>query len=245
MQDRRAAPYVAEFLGTLMLVFFIGVVVVIQGPINDFAAIGLVHTFVLAMLIFTLGPISGGHFNPAVTAGLLAIKKIAVKDAAIYVVMQLAGGIVGALLVGWLITGAPNASHGFDPAVGPGLKGEWAAGAAFELIGTFVLVWSIIGLAVSKKAPAGWAALGIGATLGMAVMAIAPLTGAGFNPARSLGPAISANSFWGSGKFILVYLLAPVVGGVLASLGYQALADLRSEEGMTASEVVGSPPSAA
>jgi len=229
MQDRRMAAYVSEFLGTLLLVFFIGVVVVIQGPISDFAAIGLVHTFVLAMLIFTLGPISGGHFNPAVTAGLLALRKITPKDAGIYVVMQLAGGIVAALLVGWLITGAPNASHGFDPSVGPGLKGEWGAGAAFELVGTFALVFAVVGLAVSPKAPVGWAALGIGATLGMAVMAIAPLTGAGFNPARALGPAISANSFWGGGKFILVYLLAPIVGGVLAAVSFRVLADLRGE----------------
>jgi glycerol uptake facilitator protein len=234
LQDRRAAAYVAEFLGTLLLVFFIGVVVVLQGPTSDFSAIGLVHTFILAMLIFTLGPISGGHFNPAVTAGLAAIKKISPQDAGIYVVAQLAGGIVGALLVGWLITGTPNASHGFDPAVGSGLKGQWAAGAAFELIGTFALVWSIVGLAVNPKAPAGWAALGIGATLGAAVMAIAPLTGAGFNPARALAPAISANSFWGGGgKFILVYLLAPVVGGVLASVGYRALASLREDTATT------------
>jgi MIP family channel proteins len=234
MQDRRVAAYVSEFLGTLLLVFFIGVVVVQQGPISDFAAIGLVHTFVLAMLIFTLGPISGGHFNPAVTAGILAIRKISPKDAGVYVVMQLAGGIVGALLVGWLITGTPNASHGFDPAVGSGLKGEWAAGAALELIGTFALVFAIIGLAVNPKAPPGWAALGIGATLGMAVMAIAPLTGAGFNPARSLGPAISANSFWGGGKFVVVYLLAPIVGGALAAVVYRVLADLREEPALAA-----------
>ncbi len=229
MQDRRLAAYVAEFLGTLLLVFFIGVVVVTQGPGSDFAAIGLVHTFILAMLIFTLGPLSGGHFNPAVTAGLLAIRKISPRDAGIYVVVQIAGGIVAALLVGWLITGTPNASHGFDPAVGTGLKGEWGAGAALELLGAFALVWSVVGLAVNPKAPAGWAALGIGATLGMAVMAIAPLTGAGFNPARSLGPAITANYFWGGGKFILVYLLAPVVGGVLAAVGYRTLANLREE----------------
>ena len=234
MQDRRVAAYVSEFLGTLLLVFFIGVVVVQQGPISDFAAIGLVHTFVLAMLIFTLGPISGGHFNPAVTAGILAIRKITPKDAGVYVVMQLAGGIVGALLVGWLITGTPNASHGFDPAVGSGLKGEWGAGAALELIGTFALVFAIIGLAVNPKAPPGWAARGIGATLGMAVMAIAPLTGAGFNPARALGPAITANSFWGGGKFILVYLLAPIVGGVLAAVVYRVLADLREEPALAA-----------
>jgi MIP family channel proteins len=229
MQDRRVAAYIAEFFGTLLLVFFIGLVVVQQGPIADFAAIGLVHAIVLAVLIFTFGAVSGGHFNPAVTAGLLAIRKISPRDAGIYVVMQIAGGVVGALLVGWLITGVPNASHGFDPAVGAGLKGEWAAGAALELIGTFALVFSVVGLAVNPKAPAGWAAPGIGATLGMAVMAIAPLTGASLNPARALGPAISANSFWGGGKFILVYLLAPVVGGVLASVGYSALTNLRAE----------------
>ena len=101
--------------------------------------------------------------------------------------------------------------------------------AAFELIGTFALVFSVVGLAVNPKAPAGWAAPGIGATLGMAVMAIAPLTGASLNPARALGPAISANSFWGGGKFILVYLLAPLVGGVLASVSYSVLANLRAE----------------
>jgi MIP family channel proteins len=234
MQDRRLAAYVSEFLGTLLLVFFIGVVVVQQGPISGFAAIGLVHPFVLAMLIFTLGPISGGHFNPAVTAGILAIRKITPKDAGVYVVMQLAGGIVGALLVSWLITGTPNASHGFDPAVGSGLNAEWGAGAALELIGTFALVFAIIGLAVNPKAPPGWAALGIGATLGMAVMAIAPLTGGSFNPARALGPAITANSFWGGGKFILVYLLAPIVGGALAAVVYRVLADLREEPALAA-----------
>lgn len=87
---------------------------------------------------------------------------------------------------------------------------------------------------MNPKAPPGWAALGIGATLGMAVMAIAPLTGAGFNPARALGPAITANSFWGGGKFILVYLLAPIVGGALAAVVYRVLADLREEPALAA-----------
>lgn len=228
MKDRRVAAYVAEFIGTLLLVFFIGVVVVEQAPSGDFAAIGLVHAFILAMLIFTLGPLSGGHFNPAVTAGLLAIKKISPKDAGIYVVAQCAGGIVGALLVNWLITGIPNAAHGFDPTAGAGLKGQWLPAAGLELIGSFALVWAVVGLAVSPKAPVGWAPFGIGATLGAAVMAIAPLTGAGLNPARALGPAIVANSFFGGGgKFVLAYLLAPLIGGVLAALGFRHLADLR------------------
>ena len=231
MADRRIAAYIAEFIGTLLLVLFIGVVVVEQGPSGDFAAIGLVHAFVLAMLIFTLGPICGGHFNPAVTAGLLSIKKIAPRDAAIYVVAQCAGGIVGALLVNWLITGVPNAAHGFDPGAGAGIQGQWAPAAGLELIGTFALVWAVVGLAVSPKAPAGWAPLGIGATLGAAVMAIAPLTGAGFNPARALGPAIVANAFWGDGKFLLVYILAPLVGGVIAAVGFQHLTRLREGAG--------------
>jgi MIP family channel proteins len=227
MQERRVAAYIAEFVGTLLLVFFIGVVVVEQAPSGDFAAIGLVHAFILAMLIFTLGPICGGHFNPAVTTGLLAIKKISPKDAGVYIVAQCAGGIVGALLVNWLLTGTPNAAHHFDPAAGAGIKGQWLPAAGLELIGTFALVFAVVGLAVSPKAPAGWAPLGIGATLGAAVMAIAPLTGAGFNPARALGPAVVANSFFGGGKFALVYILAPLLGGVIAAVAFQHLTRLR------------------
>ena len=78
-----------------------------------------------------------------------------------------------------------------------------------EGIGTFFLVWVIVGVAVNPRATKEWAALAIGATLGMLVMVLAPLTGAGFNPARSFGPAIVSGEFNGAGDFLLVYVLAP------------------------------------
>src|SRR5215213_4843562 len=97
---RGPEAYVAEFVGTLGLVFFVTMVLSVGAGLGyaDFAVIGLVHVFVLAMLIHTLGGTSGAHFNPAVTAALLAVRKIAPSHAALYMVCQFAGGLAGAAL---------------------------------------------------------------------------------------------------------------------------------------------------
>ena len=89
-----------------------------------------------------------------------------------------------------------------------------------EAIGTFLLMFSIVGVAVSERGLKEWAGLAIGATLGFAVMLMGPLTGAGFNPARSFGPALVGHQFDGAGKFLLVYVLAPIIGALLASFTY-------------------------
>jgi len=87
-----------------------------------------------------------------------------------------------------------------------------------------VLVWAIMGVAVNPRGTADWAGFVIGATLGFAVMAFGPLTGAGLNPARALGPAIIAGEFVdGFGTFLLVYVVGPALGGVLAAIGYKLL----------------------
>jgi glycerol uptake facilitator protein len=108
VQDRGPAAYLAEFIGTLLLVFFICAVVtlfVVQPsatnptPFIDFSVIGLVHVLVLFVLIQTLAVVSGAHFNPAVTAAMTALRQIKVVDAGIYILAQLAGGLAGALLV--------------------------------------------------------------------------------------------------------------------------------------------------
>src|SRR5215210_2840091 len=99
VQDRGPAAYIAEFIGTLLLVFFVTAVVSLYvttpsqqnpAPFIDFTVIGLVHTFVLFGLIQTLAVISGAHFNPAVTAVMAALREIKPIDAGIYVVAQLA-----------------------------------------------------------------------------------------------------------------------------------------------------------
>lgn len=229
MEDRGAAAYVAEFLGTLILVLFVCLVLSVyngQGGIGytDFAVIGLLHLLVLMMLVYTLGGASGAHFNPAVTTALAAVRKIAPMDAAIYILLQLAGAIAGALIAKVLLLDEGKAIHYGAPSVSDQfLNGKTMAGALGELIGTFMLVWAIMGAAVNPRAVREWAGLIIGGTLALVVMVFGPLTGGSFNPARAFGPALVGHSFGGAGKFLVVYVVAALVGGLLAAFGYRAL----------------------
>ena len=242
---RGPAAYVAEFIGTFALVLFITLAVsqfahapVAQGPglpksqpFIDFGVIGLVHVFVLFMLIQTLAVVSGAHFNPAVTVALTAIRQIRVIDAAIYIVVQLAGGVAGALVTKLLMKHLDNGVHFGAVSVSDKLHGATGLGMLAEGIGTFFLVWAIVGVAVNPQAFREWAGLVIGATLGLAVMVTAPLTGAGLNPARSFGPDLVANAFDGGGKFLLVYVLAPLLGAVLAAFVYMRMFVLPGKKG--------------
>src|SRR5215217_1910740 len=112
VQDRGPAAYVAEFVGTLLLVFFVTAVVSLYvtapsrtnpTPFIDFSVIGLVHAFVLFGLIQTLAVISGAHFNPAVTVVMTVLREIKPPDALVYIVAQLGGGVAGALLTKLLL----------------------------------------------------------------------------------------------------------------------------------------------
>ena len=229
MEDRGPAAYIAEFVGTLLLVFFITATISLYvtqpsatnpTPFIDFSVIGLVHVFLLFVLVQTLAVISGAHFNPAVTVALAAIRQIKPPDAAVYIVAQLAGAVAGALLTKALLLDEGSAVHYGAPAVSTRLDGSIFPGMVAEAIGTFFLVWAIVGVAVNPRATREWAAFAIGGALGMAVMVIGPLTGAGFNPARSFGPALVGHEFGGAGKFLLVYVLAPVIGALLAAFLY-------------------------
>ena len=232
MQERGPAAYIAEFIGTFALVFFITMALSLYltpptqanpTPFIDFSVIGLVHVFVLFMLIQTLAVASGAHFNPAVTAAMTALRQISPADAGIYVISQLAGGVAGALLTKGLVKdegegvnyGAVSVTDRLDGAVFPGM--------VVEFIGTFFLVWVIVGVAVNPRGAKEWAGFAIGATLGMLVMVLAPLTGASFNPARAFGPALVGDFFNGGGDFILVYVVAPLLGGVAAAIAYSKL----------------------
>jgi len=227
--DRGPAAYIAEFIGTLLLVFFVTATVSLYvtqpsaqnpSPFIDFSVIGLVHVLVLFVLVQTLALISGAHFNPAVTVALTAIRQIKPPDAAIYVVAQLAGAVAGALLTKALLSDEGEAINYGATVVSSRLDGEIFPGLVAEAIGTFFLVWAIVGVAVNPRATKEWAALAIGGALGMAVMVIGPLTGAGFNPARSFGPALVAKEFNGVDTFLLVYVAGPLVGALAAAFLY-------------------------
>ncbi len=227
MQDRGPVAYVAEFIGTLALVFFIcsAVVLFVSEGFVDFAVVGLVHVFVLFVLIQTLSLISGAHLNPAVTIALAAIRQVKPSDAVVYIVAQLAGAVAAAVLVRALFGDFPNAAgQEFGaPGLADRIDGKLGLGMLAEFLGTFFLVFAIIGVARSSPAPSDWAALTIGGALGVGVMALAPLTGAGFNPARAFGPSLVAGSFGGAGTFLLVYVLAPILGALVAAVAYLAM----------------------
>ena len=227
MEKRGPSAYAAEFFGTLLLVFSICTVASVNSPgglgYTDFVSIGLVHAFVLAGLIAIFAVFSGGHFNPAVTISLAAIKKISPLEALIYIVLQVVGAIVGVLLVKVVLGDVAHAAHYGAPAINKTFAGgKNGVPGAFvgEAIGTLFLVLAVVGTAVAPRGDRRFAPLIIGIALGAAVFAIGPITGGSFNPARAFAPTLIGNSFGGAGTFLLVYILAPIVGGLIAAFGY-------------------------
>ncbi|HYH60362.1 MAG TPA: aquaporin [Solirubrobacterales bacterium] len=225
MQDRGFAAYIAEVLGTLFLLMFVGIVFTLfaqtdpaSGTGSDYAVIGLTYAFGLMGLIFAFGPVSGGHFNPAVTIAALIQKKIDAVDSVIYILAQLSGAVLGTLLVKGLL-GDEGSLGGYGNAeVSDLLPGNFA-GFAVEGIGTFLLVTVILAVAMNPRARQEWAPLAIGGTFGFAVMIFGPLTGGSFNPARWFGPALIGDGIDGSD--LLVYVLAPIVGALLSVVVYK------------------------
>jgi MIP family channel proteins len=219
VQERGLSAYLAELIGTFLLVFFITSVVVLfvatgdQAQFgSDFAVVGLVHAFLLFGLIVMFGVVSGGHFNPAVTLAAAALKRISPIDAAIFMLAQLSGGVLGALLCKGLLLDEGRATD-YGAAQVSGLLGGNFQGAIVEALGTFCLVLVILAAVYSKKSFKEWAPLAIGTTLGFIVMVGGPLTGGSFNPVRWFGPALVANE-WGG---VWPYLLGPIVGSLLAA----------------------------
>ncbi len=222
MQDRGLAAYIAELVGTLLLVFFITSVVALYVATgqnvqfgSDFAVVGLTHFLVLFALIISIGVASGGHFNPAVTAGFIALRRIDPIDGLVYILAQLSGGVLGALLTKAFLLDEGRASDYGTPKISPLLAGAFQ-GFLVEGIGAFVLVLAVLAVALNPEIRR-WAALAAGGALGLGVMVLGPLTGGSFNPARWFGPALVGNHFadaW-------AYIFGPLVGGLLAAALYK------------------------
>ena len=234
--ERGLAAYVAEFFGTFTLVFFVTMVVseFIQAPVSqgaglpatqpfvDWAVIGLVHVFALFLIIQTVAIVSGAHVNPAITFALTIIREIRPIDAAIYIVVQLLGGTLGALVTKGILTNEGRDVHYGAVSLSAVISHHTFTGLCVEALGTFFLVWAVVGVAVNPQALKAWAGLVIGGTLGAAVMIGGSLTGGGFNPARAFGPALVSN-FWGgkgAGSWLLVWVLGPLIGAAVAGVGY-------------------------
>lgn len=220
-EPRGLPAYYAEVVGTFLLVLFIcGFISVASAGGFDLAGLALAHAFILAVLIYALGGTSGAHFNPAVTLALWSIKKISTPNAVVYVICQLVGGLLGALVVLLLFNEVGDAVNYGATAINDRVLNDGSAllGLLAEALGTFLLMYAIMGLAVNPRGEAALAGLGIGAALGVAVIVFGPATGAGLNPARWFGPAVVSgefDDFW-------IYIVGPIVGAVAAALAYRA-----------------------
>lgn len=190
--------YVAELLGTFVLVFGGVGSAVFAGSHIGFLGVSFAFGLSLLAMVYTIGPISGCHINPAVTCGVLLAKKMGMKDAVAYVIAQIVGAIIAAALILFIARGAPS---GYDPSIaglganGYGLHspGQYSLAAAFvaETVLTMFLVLTVLG-STDIKAPVGFAGLAIGLVLTLIHLVGIPITNTSVNPARSIGPRSSS-----------------------------------------------------
>jgi aquaporin TIP len=210
----------AESLGTFYLCFAgIAAILCTTPPVNaggGLVAIALAHGIALSIAVHNFGGISGAHLNPAVTAGMLVTGRIRPALAALYVVAQLLGATVAAIICSRIFPA--DAVNG--AMLGIPLPALWATpGIIFtvEFVLTFLLVTSVFGTAVDERGKTvNIGGFGIGLTVAFDILAGGPITGASMNPARSFGPAL----VMGHWDWHWMYWVAPILGGCAAALFY-------------------------
>lgn len=212
--------YIAEFIGTLVLVLFACGTAAAVGcstvdPNVSYLLTALAFGLVIVAMAYSIGNVSGCHINPAVSIAMLVSGKMNIKDFVGYVVAQVLGAVAGSALLGYFL--------GFDCGFGAnGLyNGDVIKSLAIEVVLTFVFVIAILGV-TSKLENSKVAGIVIGLTLTLVHIFGIHFTGTSVNPARSLGPAIFAGGEALSN--VWVFIVAPLVGGVLAALVYKAIA---------------------
>jgi MIP family channel proteins len=232
MSDRIAPKLLAEFIGTFTLIFIgAGAAAVIGDGVGlpGMAAIALAHGLTIMAFAFAYGSVSGGHFNPSVTVGVLAAAAMGVGEAIGYIVSQLIGGVAGALLLRIVLGGAatglgvPALAHNL--ALGAtSLTITPEAGFVIEAALAFFLVTVVLSTAVAGRA-GSLAPLAIGVTVTLNILMGGALTGAPFNPARALGPMVATGNF----SDAWLYLTAPIVGAIFAAIVHTGLVRLAQE----------------
>ena len=218
MANSRA--YLAEFLGTFFLCFA-GIAAILSGTPavgagGGLVAIALAHGLALSVAVNAFGGISGAHFNPAVTIGMMVTRRIGPAAAGVYIVVQLAAAIVAALVCRAMFP--PEAvSQGM---LGLPLPQTWVTTSGLllgEIVLSFILMIAIYGTAIDERGRAvKIGGFGIGLTVAFNIMAAGAVTGASMNPARSFGPAL-VTGIW---NFHIYYWIGPIVGATLAALLY-------------------------
>ncbi|MCK9150606.1 MIP/aquaporin family protein [Methanobacterium alcaliphilum] len=236
----------AEFIGTFMLVFFgagaaaitlmisagqvspnpFNIGIGVLGGFADWLAIGLAFGIPITACIYTFGRISGCHINPAVTIALWSIKKFPSRDVIPYIAAQVAGAALASFLFAASV-GMNAVTMGGLGATAPFPGIGYFQAILVEAIGTFLLMITIMGVAVDRKATPGFAGLIIGLTVAGIITTLGNITGSSLNPARTFGPylgnlLLAGNNLWG---YYPIYVIGPVLGAILAAVLYKYLTD--------------------
>jgi glycerol uptake facilitator protein len=228
----------AETLGTALLVLVgpgsVVATLVLAGDAKpaitgaDLLGISFAFGLIIAALVYALGKVSGCHINPAVTFGLAVTKRFPWREVPVYWASQFVGAVIGGLAI-W----AAFAHTGIDLGMGQTsfnhATTSWGQAIFAEGIGTFMLMFAILGI-VDSRSPSQFAGLIIGGAVVAIIMVVGPLTGASLNPARAFGPELvssigNGTTHWN--QLIPVYILPGLAGAALAAFIYDYIAEPR------------------
>lgn len=214
--------YYAEILGTFALVFCgTGAIIINQESAGAITHAGIACTFglIVMVMIYALGPISGAHFNPAVTIAFAVAKRFPVNQVLPYVLSQAVGAFMASLMLKFLFT--KNEFLGATIPAGTDIQSF-----ILEVILTFFLMLVIIHVATGSKEQGMFAGLAIGSTVLLEAMFAGPICGASMNPIRSISPAVVS----GHAEHLWIYIIAPILGAALAILVWKHIS---AENGAT------------
>jgi aquaporin Z len=226
--------YVAELIGTFILVFAGCGSAILAGSAIGSLGVSLAFGLSVIVMVYTIGSISGCHINPAVSISMLAARKINVKDTVFYIIFQCIGAILGAGVLYWIKADTLTASTAITELAqngyGSAIVGEGytlLVALVAEIVCTFLFVLVIHG-SLSKKAPKGFAGISIGLSLTLVHLVLIPITNASVNPARSLGPAmfvggLALDQLW-------LFWVAPIIGGLLAAAVWKIIEPANTKE---------------
>ncbi len=206
--------YVAELIGTYALVFAGTGAIIINEQTGALGHFGVAATFGLIVLamIYAFGDLSGAHLNPAVTIGFVVAKRFPLKEAAPYIVAQLGGAVLASLTLRFLFP--ENATLGATFPTGSEMQSF-----ILEVLLTYFLMLVILQVAHGTKEVGVMAGIAIGAVVGLEALFAGPISGASMNPARSIAPALVSGEL----RALWIYIVAPVVGALLATVTWSWL----------------------
>ncbi|XP_052202404.1 aquaporin NIP1-1-like isoform X2 [Diospyros lotus] len=212
-----AQKLIAEVVGTYFLIFAgCGAAVVNsdeKGAIITFPGVAIVFGLVVMVMVYSVGHVSGAHFNPAVTIAFATCKRFPWKQAPAYISAQLIGSTLASGTLRLIFQGKQDHFAGTLP------SGSNIQSFVLEFVITFCLMFVISGVAADNRAIGELAGLAVGATVLFNVMFAGPISGASMNPVRSLGPAIASNKY----KGIWIYIVAPITGAIAGAWVYNII----------------------